>query len=151
MEIELVPMKEIDRPFFRQAHHRSYRSVVESMFGWDEAYQDGAADIDFNERNPHIIIHNKEAVGIVGWQETDHLWFGPLFILPECQNRGIGTLVVRKFIEQSCFRKLPLRLQTLRQNIGAKRLYEKLGFHVVSVSDIHWQMEYTPTGIATHV
>ncbi len=145
-------MKESDRNFFRQAHHRSYRAIVESMFGWDEAHQDNFADIDFNERNPHIIIYNSKAVGVVGWQEKiTYLWFGPFFILPEFQNAGIGSLVIKEFIEQSNHTELPIRLQTLRQNLGAKKLYEKLGFHVLSLSGIHWQMEYSPIGGMDHV
>ena len=145
MMIELIPATENDRAFFRRAHHLAYRDVIESMFGWDEKAQDAFADIDFTERNPHIIMHKGKCIGVIGWQnKPDHTWFGPIFILPEHQKTGIGSHIVKQFIKEAQAKGLPLRLQTLRQNHGAKRLYERLGFNILSATDIHWQMEFTP-------
>ncbi len=145
MQVVLVPAVEQDRSFFRQAHHLAYRGVIEPMFGWDEASQDRFADIDFDARNPHIIQHMGSPVGVIGWQDKDdHLWFGPIFILPAHQNQGIGTFLVKEFIQKAVAQNVALRLQTLRKNENAKRLYEKLGFRTLSSSDVHWQMEYLP-------
>ncbi len=146
MEIDLVPAAEDERTFFRQAHHLAYRDVIEPMFGWDEARQDHYADVDFDERNPHIIRHEGNPVGVLGWQDKeDHIWFGPIFILPEHQNRGIGSFLIKQFIRRAGAENMALRPQTLRMNEKAKQLYERLGFRVVSASEVHWQMEYKNT------
>lgn len=143
MNVELHPATENDRAFFRQVHHRAYRSVIESMFGWDEAYQDKAADKDFDERTPHIIRCDGAAAGVVGWVDRgDHIWFGPLFILPEHQGKGIGTILMQNLIELARGQARAIKLQTLKENTRAKAWYERLGFTVVAVDDHHWQLEY---------
>ena len=125
-------------------HHTAYRPVIEAMFGWNEQQQDTYADSDFDERNLHIIHYEHKSVGVIGWQDKpDHFWFGPLMILPEYQNKGIGSTLVRQFMDTADALKLPLRLQTLRQNTEAKRLYEKLGFRILPSCAIYWQMEYS--------
>jgi GNAT superfamily N-acetyltransferase len=113
------------------------------MFVWNDKEQDNFADKDFAERNPHIIIFNEMRVGVIGWQDKiDYLWFGPIFIMPEYQNKAIGSYLVRQFIDKADNRNLPVRLQTLRKNENAKKFYEKLGFKTLSSDDIHYQMEY---------
>lgn len=140
--IQLSPVTEADRSFFRTAHHVAYRSIIESMFEWDEALQDEAADCEFNERNPHIIKFDDTSIGVVGWElRDDHLWLAPIYILPAFQNLGIGSLLVKRFINEAGEKGVPVRLRTLRLNEAAKRLYERLGFRVISATDIHWHME----------
>jgi len=143
MQIKLIPATEKDRAFFRNVHHLAYRDVIEPMFGWDEKKQDHYADMDFDSRNPHIIQYEEKPVGVIGWQEKhDHIWFGPIFVLPQFQNKGIGSFLVKQFIKDSEEKNIALRLQTLRMNERAKKLYERLGFTVLSASGVHWQMEY---------
>ena len=144
MQILLAQAEELDRAFFRMAHHLAYREVVESMFGWNEAEQDKIVDSEFDECNPHIINHAGTSVGTVGWQiREDHIWFGPIYIMPEFQSRGIGTSVLRQIIEMSRAQKLRLRLRTLSGNLGAKSFYERLGFSVMSATEKHWHMQFT--------
>ncbi len=143
MNIEIIPATESDRAFFRKAHHLAYRDVIESMFSWDEEEQDKFANKDFDERNPHIIIYGKIRVGVLGWlAKADHIWFGPIYILPEHQNKGIGSYLVREFMNRARNAGLPLHLQTLRKNEKARKFYEKLGFTILPSDEIHWQMEY---------
>lgn len=148
MEIELLPASADDLPFFRDLHHAAYRAVIESMFGWVQALQDEAADREFRERRPRIIRSGDRAVGAVGLLETaDHLWFGPLYILPEFQRRGIGTLTIRHVMTHAGDVRLPLRLRTLRNNLDAKKLYERLGFETTSATNVHWYLQYTPEAV----
>jgi len=143
VNIELIPAIENDRAFFRSAHHLAYRAVIESMFGWNEDQQDISADKEFIERNPHIVRFEDKAVGAIGWEyKADYLWFGPIYILPEFQNKGLGSFLVKKFMKDAQDKGMPLRLRTLLKNDGAKRLYMNLGFKVLSSTDIHWHMEY---------
>jgi GNAT superfamily N-acetyltransferase len=144
MNITLKAAEEEDRPFFRHAHHAAYRPVIENMFRWDESQQDAYADKDFDDRQPHLIYEEGRKVGVVGWQiKPDHIWFGPIFILPEYQGQGIGMHVVKEFITKAEAQKLPLRLQTLLLNEKAKAFYERLGFKTLDKSAVHWQLEYT--------
>ena len=145
MDVQLVPATEADRAFCKKAHHIAYRDVISSMFAWDEKQQDAYADKDFDECALNIIQYEGHSVGVIGWkEESDQLWFGPIFLLPEYQGKGIGSFLIKQCIDKACALKLPLRLQTLRLNTEAKRLYKKLGFRVLSFCDVYWQMEYAP-------
>lgn len=50
-----------------------------------------------------------------------------LYILPEFQNRGIGTFIVNKCCAES---KFPVMLYVFTRNTGAFALYCRLGFRV---------------------
>jgi GNAT superfamily N-acetyltransferase len=145
MDIDFVKTTPEDKDFFRALHHAAYQTVIESMFGWNEAEQDASADKEFSERYPRLIIYMGQKVGAIGFEDKiDHVWFGPLYISPEFQKKGIGSCVVKHFMRHAEKRNVPLRLRTLRQNFGAKALYERLGFQTTSQSHIHWHMEYIP-------
>ncbi|MBE2191896.1 MAG: GNAT family N-acetyltransferase [Alphaproteobacteria bacterium] len=145
MNIELQLTTEKDRTFFRMAHHTAYRPIIEFMFGWNEKYQDQAADLEFDTRNPHLILYQGEKVGVIGWlDKSDHIWFGPIYILPAFQSQNIGSSLLENFIDRSKSQQLPLRLRTLLQNERAKKLYEQFGFKVTEKTDIHWILEFNP-------
>ncbi len=102
-----------------------------------------AADKDFDERSPHIIRWDGHDVGVIGWQDkNEYIWFGPIFILPPYQNKGIGTALIMKFMKLVTDSSKTLKLQTLKENTRAKKLYERLGFTVTSSDEIHWQLTY---------
>jgi len=144
MDIQLIPVTEADREFCKKVHHIAYRPVIDKMFEWDDKQQDVFVDSDFDHCNVHIIHYENHPAGAIGWQDkADHLWFGPLFLLPEHQCKGIGSFLLNQFIDKAYIQKRPIRLQTLRQNYKAKKLYEKLGFKVKSSCPIYWQMEHS--------
>lgn len=140
--IEIVPAKESDRDFYILTHHASYRPVIESMFGWDKTRQDEFANHEFDTRNPHIVFHRNDRCGVLGWcDEGEAIRFGPLFILPEFQGRGIGSFLIDIFVEKAKEESKRLYLQTLQRNLRAKKLYESKGFVVTSSSDIYWHLQ----------
>jgi ribosomal protein S18 acetylase RimI-like enzyme len=54
-----------------------------------------------------------------------------LQILPEHQNRGIGTAVINSVLERATRAGIPVDLEVESDNPGARRLYERLGFRAV--------------------
>lgn len=141
MTLKFIPVVESDRDFFIHVHHASYRPIIEQMFGWDAATQDDFANKAFDEGGMHIITHNEKKVGVVGWdQYENYLWLKELFLLPEYQNQKIGSKVLEHSINKAQAVNKDLRLQTLKENIGAKKLYERFGFEVTDKTDTHWKM-----------
>ncbi len=60
------------------------------------------------------------------------------FILaPQWRGRGIGRSILTALKVQAEAKSCTLSLQVDRQNINAKRLYQKLGFVISSFSDTH--------------
>ena len=62
-----------------------------------------------------------------------HIQLTQIFIVPSHQNRGIGTALIRELAREAKESRKPLRLLVLSVN-PARRLYEREGFRVTSVT-----------------
>ena len=141
-DIQFLPMEVEDRDFFIHVHHTAYRETIEKQFGWDEEIQDNFANQAFDAGGVKVITLAGKKVGVVGWEEyNDYMWLKEFFLLPEFQGRGIGSEIIQRVKSKAKELSKPLRLQPLKENVRAKSLYEKHGFKVIELTDIHWKME----------
>ncbi len=132
------PSTEEDRAFFVRVHNESYRDTIEKMFGWDETLQCKNANKAFDEGGINIIYKDGHMVGVVGWlEQPEFLWFKEFFILPEYQGGGLGSNVLEKVKLLSRDINKPIRLRTLKGNLKVKKLYERQGFILDEITDIH--------------
>lgn len=145
MNLKFMPVTETDRAFFIDVHHTAYRPVIEKMFGWDQTLQDSFANKAFDEGGMNIIWSNNQKIGVVGYEEhKEFLWLKEVFLLPEYQGQGVGSQIVKDAITRAAASGKELRLQTLKENTGAKKLYERHGLAVTESTDIHWKMSLKP-------
>lgn len=73
--------------------------------------------------------------------EGTQLVVGKIELLPEHQGQGIGSTLLARVLDEARGRGVPVRLQVLRANTPARRLYERLGFVVVGETATHLEME----------
>ncbi len=66
-------------------------------------------------------------------------------LLEEFQNRGVGTLLVRRLIDEAVRAGKPLRHMVFILNADAKRFYERLGFVVFEEVGAYLHMEWRGT------
>lgn len=60
-------------------------------------------------------------------------WVRYMYVLPEYQRRGIGSMILKKTIEEARVRGIKrLRLITVEKAYWALRLYTKHGFKIIS-------------------
>jgi ribosomal protein S18 acetylase RimI-like enzyme len=64
--------------------------------------------------------------------------------LPEHQGRGIGTALLREFINSAHEKGVSATLEVLKANEPARRLYERLGFTVVFEDRYKYDMAIRP-------
>jgi len=132
---------EQDRAFFIHVHHISYRDTIEKMFGWDKELQYSYANKAFDEGGILIIWVDGKKAGVIGWEDRAAcIWLKEFFLLPEYQGLGIGTQVVQDMKIRAKSAQKDIHLRTLKANIRAKALYERVGFEVTDVTNIHWNM-----------
>ena len=129
MQISFQPIKpeDVEKIFqFQKELIERYENLssinCEKVFAWCKkkiqvTMQDYRRIMVEKELAGYFALH-KEASG--EWELDD------LYLFPQFQNQGIGTQVVRDIIEQT--NPQPLMLYVFTQNIGAVRLYERLGF-----------------------
>jgi GNAT superfamily N-acetyltransferase len=66
-------------------------------------------------------------------------------LLEEFQNRGVGTILLRRLIDEAIRTNKPLRHMVFVLNADAKRFYERLGFVVFEEVGAYQHMEWRGT------
>jgi len=71
-------------------------------------------------------------------------FLGLIEILPELQGRGLGSAVVRDLQEEARTKRVPIRLQVIKGNAAAVRLYERLDFKPSGETTTHHLLLWQP-------
>jgi GNAT superfamily N-acetyltransferase len=135
-----------DRPFLRALHHAAYRDVIVRQFGsWDEQAQDAWFEQSLAEAVMSVVEEEGEPVGAIGLTSApDCLYLVELQILPNFQNRGLGSALLDRQLSEARARGVPIRLRVLLEN-RARSLYERKGFVITGETETHFLMEWRPS------
>src|SRR5262245_56789689 len=148
MRYELHPATAADYPFLYALHVATMKPYVTQMWGWDEWAQAERFRTHFNPSHLRIIVVDGEQIGMLEVEERpSELYLANLRILPRFQGEGWGTRVLGDLLRQAQERGISLTLQVLRVNAAARRLYERLGLHVIEESPTHFRMSTTSTRV----
>jgi ribosomal protein S18 acetylase RimI-like enzyme len=116
--------------------------VIAAHGGWNEEEQQRMHERQFRPAGSQIVMQDGRVVGMLSADEhADHIHLRQLFILPEAQNRGIGTRLLGLVLERARTVALPVRLQVLKVNKRAQAFYVRHGFRVVGETETHEKME----------
>jgi GNAT superfamily N-acetyltransferase len=119
---------------------------VEQVWGWDEEEQRALHDRRFSSQDFRVIQVSGMDVGILALvREPECMRVNQMFILPEHQNKGVGTACMRRIMGDAARLGVPVRLQVLKVNARAAAFYERLGFCRISERENHVAMEWTPS------
>lgn len=131
-----------DLPFVTSLHHETLKDYIAPIWGWNETQWDGFIAAWFKPERIQIIVLDKVDVGIlVVEQFASHILFESISVSSNLQNRGIGTKVIEDVLARADRIRLPIKLDVLKSNLPARRLYERLGFAVVGEGEAHFHME----------
>ncbi len=116
---------------------------VKQTWGWDEKWQLKYHKEDFNCDILSIIEVNGEPAGSLEYYYDDHsMIISGIYIIDKFQNRGIGTNILINLHKEAESKGKQVRLQVLKVNTKAKKLYEKLGYEVYNTTETHYQLVY---------
>lgn len=123
-------------------HREVMREYVEATWGpWDEEWQQAHFEETFPARRMQVVLHGYDIAGAIDCQRHRDRWsINRIEIAPEFQNQGIGTWLVTRLVQQARGEDVPVTLEVLKVNEGARRLYARLGFTVTGETNTHWQM-----------
>lgn len=139
----LRPATDEDFDFLYDLHEATLREYVAQVFGWDEADQRRRLRESLGRDARSIVIVDGVDSGVVGIDERDGaLYMHIVEIHPRLQRRGIGAALIRAFCEAAAARRLPAALSVFKVNVGARRLYQRLGFSIVGETETHYIMRY---------
>ena len=116
-----------DLDFIWQLRVITMKEAIAKSYGWDEQIQRSYAAESLEGKI--ILVEGKKAgvITISDWGAQLHLTF--IALLPQYQNKGLGSKLIRYVQAQARKSNKPLTLQVLESNT-AKLFYEKHGFQV---------------------
>jgi ribosomal protein S18 acetylase RimI-like enzyme len=144
-----------DDLFLREVYVSSRRDEV-SHWGWNEEQQFQFLMMQYHCQQKsyrtqypamecNIILHEGKKAGRLMTAETGgDLVVIDLTLLPEFQNRGLGSSLLAKMQQKAANINLPLRLSVFNGN-RARRLYEKIGFRAVENNEMYTIMRWNPS------
>ena len=132
MPIELRPAIDHDFEYCRRLYFVEMRWIIEEL-NLDRTTQETSFRQQWNPAQVRMIVFDGTDVG----------WLQAMRQNDEFFRRGIGTEVVKRLISEANELNLAMRLNVVRIN-PARRLYERLGFRVVSEDDRKFYMKREP-------
>jgi len=101
---------------------------------------------EFPDSSFEIVFDDEKKVGRI-WiaRREDSFHLVDIAILPEAQNAGIGTILVRELQREAELAQKPVRLSVFRFNVGSVRFHERLGFTITHEDAIQLYYEWKPT------
>jgi ribosomal protein S18 acetylase RimI-like enzyme len=141
----LRPAAKADYDFLYHLIEVCLKEYVEATWGWDDEFQQRHFAEHFDVTGCQIVLVGGRRAG----QKTvieleDSLYISGIYILPEYQNKGLGTALIREVLVGAGEDGRPVTLQVLKANHPARRLYERLGFVVTAEKLTHYAMQWNP-------
>jgi len=140
--MELRQATAADADFIYRLVEATMRPYVEQI--WcsfsEEHARKGVAEMIAADNCSIIRLGGEEIGAISVERHRDFIQLSQLYILPQHQRKGIGTSLVRELASEARSSPKPLRLRVLKTN-PARRLYERLGFQVSSITPERVYME----------
>ena len=142
--IELVPAGESLREFSYQVKKAAEGDYVKEIFGWDDVQQRAFHSRDWEEKKPLVIYYDGEPIGTIYiGDKEDFIEIGQFFILPEYQNKGIGTHLLKQITDRADRSGIFTKLAYLKNNPVAS-LYKRHGFEIAQANDLFFFTERSP-------
>ena len=139
-----------DYAFLYDLHTKTMKAPVEKTWGWDEAFQKTYFREHFTTSNVYVIMIDDQPAGKFSYRyEADGItiFLAEIEILPEFQGKGLGTTLIRTLIDEASAKHSTVRLQVLKANPDARRLYERLGFKIYSETEPSFLMRWSDSPI----
>jgi ribosomal protein S18 acetylase RimI-like enzyme len=141
MMYELRQASDADFQFLYELHEATMRDYVQATWGWDDQFQLIHFRKGFQpERLSIVIVDGVDSGAITVEPRPADLYIGAIELHPRVQRRGIGAALVRRALAEAEARHVPALLRVLKVNVGARRLYQRLGFVVVGETETHYDM-----------
>jgi ribosomal protein S18 acetylase RimI-like enzyme len=129
MDIHLRAATAADHEFLHTLNRAAHETLATRLFGsWDDVAQRARFESKIRRLQFRIIELDDQPVGAVSSSEHEaHVFLNEILVLPEFQNRGIGSFVLGFELAQAKVLGKPIRLHTARLN-RAQELFRRHGF-----------------------
>jgi GNAT superfamily N-acetyltransferase len=144
--IKLIPADESHYEFSYEVKKAALGPYITQIWGWDEGIQKDFHAKRWQQERPDIIMYDGKSIGTISIIESeDCIEIRQLFILPEYQNQGIGSHLLKQILDQADQAGRITKLDYLKIN-PVESLYKRSGFQIVGANETQYFMERKPSG-----
>ena len=153
--VELRPVSESDNEFLLSVY-ASTRADELGQVEWNEAQKEMFLRWQFDLQRREYDARFPDAdyrVIVIDQQPAGRIWVGSddqqirlldITLLPEFQNRGVGTVLLERLKSDAQSAGKALRHMVFVLNNNADRFYERLGFEMIEDLGAYKHMEWRP-------
>jgi GNAT superfamily N-acetyltransferase len=139
--IKVIPADDSHYDFVYRLKKEVYGGYIAQIWGWDEKVQKEFFAKEWRRHKPGVIFYDSRPIGTYCLTKNEGSYhLERFYILPEYQNKGIGTFVLKDIIASADKARLPVRLMWLSINPAAS-LYRRMGFIVTGRLEIEGKQE----------
>ena len=143
LNVSLRLATEADVEALGKIHRAAMRTHVEKTWGWDEEWQTTFFRDHFPFGQRQVVEDCGRMAGMLDvGRHGDHLELANIMIAPEFHRRGIGSWLIQQLQAEARLTGIPVKLQVLKVNVDARRLYERLGFERYNETETHLLMRW---------
>jgi ribosomal protein S18 acetylase RimI-like enzyme len=155
VSVSLRPVTPADREFL-VAVYGGTRAQELAQVDWEEGQKEAFVRWQFERQEEEYKQRYPDArydVILVDGVPAGRIWVGiddkqirllDIAIIPQFQNRGVGTQLLRQLMSEATQTKKALRHMVFVLNDNAHRFYERLGFVVIEDLGGYKHMEWVP-------
>lgn len=112
---------------------------------WQFDLQRREYDARFPDAEYYLIMIDDRPAGRI-WigRDDEQIRLLDIALLSEFQNRGAGTILLRRLVDEAARARKPLRHMVFVLNNDAHRFYERLGFVIIEDLGAYKHMEWRP-------
>jgi GNAT superfamily N-acetyltransferase len=139
--IKTVPAGDSHYDFVYRLKKEVYGGYITQIWGWDEDLQKEFFAGEWRRHKPDVILYENQPIGTYCCTKNeDSYHLERFYILPEYQNKGIGTYILKGILDTADTARLPVKLMWLSINPAAS-LYRRMGFRVTGQMEIDGKQE----------
>jgi len=145
-----------DEPFIREVY-ASTRDAEMALVPWDDETKQRFIDQQFHAQSVHyasnypdadfdlVLVDEQLAGRLYVQRRGDGIDLLDIALLSAFRNRGVGTRLMLRLVDEAHGAGVPLRLHVERFN-PARHLYDRLGFAEIEDRGVYAYMELRPEG-----
>lgn len=120
---------------------------IETYEKWDDDIERNYFDESFQENKYQIISYDGQDIGCLAKKNNpSEIFIHEIQILPQYQNKGIGSMIMSSIIEESEKLNMPIKIEVLKSNRKAHNFYHRMKFSKSGENESHITMIRNPQG-----
>lgn len=155
MNLALRPVNAADEPFLFEVYS-STRQDEMALVDWSETEKEAFLQMQyqaqrqgylkqFPEADWQIVLLDDIPIGrLIVDRRPQEVGLMDIALLPPYRRQGIGTRFIKQVMAEATAKQMPVRLYVAKNNEGAFRLYQRLGFTTIGETGLHFWMEWLP-------